>query len=461
MVEPAASPDGETGPAASSEPSSPAGKRGRRGSPIILGVALAGIVAVVIAVSGGSGPSTVTGSPGPSRPDPLVVLIDRGGALATVDSAGQKLTLADEPGTTFGFPAWSPDGSRVAAIAYGADDAAISIFPVPAGSQRSSQAPASVVVYRSAAVPPFYLYWTPDGRRISFLATEADGISLRVAPADGSAPLDGGPGTVIRQGAPLYFDWIAADRLLLHVGTGAAAFLGEVGPDGASVAPALTGSGDFRPAVTGPTGRFVAFVRGTVPAAQLVVAARDGSTEHAIPVFGPAAIVFDPTGDTVATIASSAASPTPLAFPIGPLRLIDAATGATRTLLDGTVVGLFWSPDGHTIATLRLQGGNGTTVAAAATPAPTPGPELHLLFVNVADGAIRSDRVVRATNRFVNEFLPYFDQYALSHRVWAPDSSAILLPLVDANGRDQLVSLEVDGSPSARVFDGTVGFWSP
>ena len=61
----------------------------------------------------------------------------------------------------------------------------------------------------------------------------------------------------------------------------------------------------------------------------------------------------------------------------------------------------------------------------------------------------------------MNEFLPYFDQYALSHRVWAPDSSAILLPLVDANGRDQLVSLEVDGSPSARVFDGAVGFWSP
>jgi TolB protein len=461
MVEPAASPERGTGPGAPAEPSGPARRRGRRAWPIILGVALTGIAAAVIAVSGRSGPSTGTASPGPSRPDPLVVLIDRGGALVTVDSAGQKVTLADEPGTTFGFPAWSPDGSRVAAIAYGADDAAISIFPVPAGSQRSSQAPAPVVVYRSAAVPPFYLYWTPDGRRISFLATEADGISLRVAPADGSAPLDGGPGTVIRQGAPLYFDWIAADRLLLHVGTGAAAFLGEVGPDGASVAPALTGSGDFRPAVTGPTGRFVAFVRGTVPAAQLVVAARDGSAEHAIPVFGPAAIVFDPTGDTVATIASSAASPTPLAFPIGPLRLIDAATGATRTLLDGTVVGLFWSPDGHTIATLRLQGGNGTTVAAAATPAPTPGPELHLLFVNVADGAIRSDRVVRATNRFVNEFLPYFDQYALSHRVWAPDSSAILLPLVDANGRDQLVSLEVDGSPSARVFDGTVGFWSP
>jgi hypothetical protein len=219
-----------------------------------------------------------------------------------------------------------------------------------------------------------------------------------------------------------------------------------------------------------------------MPSAELVVAARDGSAQHGTAVFGPAALVFDPTGDTVATIASVAASPNPLAFPVGPLRLIDAASGATRTLLDGTVVGFFWSPDGRTIATLRLQGGSGSTVAdrtivtaaaistpatgassrpAAATPAPTPGPELHLIFVNVADGAVRSDRVVRPTSRFVNEFLPYFDQYALSHRVWAPDSSAILLPLVDDAGRDQLVSLEADGSPSSRVLDGTIGFWSP
>jgi len=417
-----------------------------------------------------------------------VVLIDRHGALVTVDAAGSETVLADEPGTTFGFPAWSPDGLRVAAIAYGTAGAAITIFPVPARDQHPSPAPSPVVVYRSAAVPPFYLYWPPDGSRISFLATESDGISLRVAPADGSAPLEGGPGTVIRQGAPLYFDWIATDRLLLHVGTGAAAFLGEVRQDGTPAAPALTGAGDFRAAVTGPSGRYLAFVRGAVPSAELVVAARDGSAEHATPVFGPAAIVFDPTGDTAATIGSLEASATPLAFPIGPLRLIYAASGATRTLLDGTVVGFFWSPDGRTIAALRLQPGSGSTVADRSTvspaaivaaaaianpsgssaspleapsPAPTPGPELHLLFINVADGAVRSDRIVHPTERFVNEFLPYFDQYALSHHVWAPDSSAILLPLVDATGADQLVSLQPDGNPSPHVFDGTVGFWSP
>ena len=235
----------------------------------------------------GPGPTPPSASSAQTRSDPLVALIDRNGALATADGTGSVTILENQAGTVFGFPAWSPDGSRVAAIAYSDTDTAISIVPVPAGGARSSARPVPVIVYRSTAVPPFYLYWTPDGQHISFLATEADGISLRVAPADGSAPLDGGAGSVIRQGAPLYFDWIDSDRLVVHVGNGPAAFLGEVGLDGQPVGPALTGSGDFRAPVTGRGGRFLAFVRGSPPSAQLVVAARDGSSEYTSAVSGP------------------------------------------------------------------------------------------------------------------------------------------------------------------------------
>jgi hypothetical protein len=474
--------------------------RGRRRSLLILGLALATIAVVVLAVVIGNRPagSTATASPDPGRSagSPLIALVDASGALVTIDSSGASTVLGSGSGVTYGFPAWSPDGSRVAAVVYGSDDASIAIFPVRRGEPRPSQPPAPSIVYRSGAIPPFYLYWTPDGKHVSFLATEANGLSLRVAPADGSAPLDGGPGTVIRQGAPLYFDWLGADRILVHIGVGSTAFLGEVGLDGATIGPTLDGSGDFRPAVAGTGGRFIAWVRGGAPSSTLVVAGPDGSAEHTIPVFGPAAIAFDPSGATVATNAGTAPSQAALGFPSGPLRLVDAASGTVRTLIDGTIVGFFWSPDGRTIAVLRLQAaGSGGTVAdrsivtaaafAAAsavgssspgptagssvdaslvptpTPAPTGGSEVHLLFVDVAGGAVRSDRVVRLTSHFINEFLPYFDQYALSHRVWSPDSRSLLLPLVDTTGRDRLTALPADSSEVPHPYDGDIGFWSP
>src|SRR5258708_7746327 len=114
----------------------------------------------------------------PRRSDPLVGLVDADGALATVDATGTARILAAEPGTTFGFPAWSPDGSRVAAVEDRATDTSIAIFAVRPGGAAPSPSPAPVVVYRSDALPPFYLYWTPAWRRVSFLATETDGISL-------------------------------------------------------------------------------------------------------------------------------------------------------------------------------------------------------------------------------------------------------------------------------------------
>ena len=57
--------------------------------------------------------------------------------------------------------------------------------------------------------------------------------------------------------------------------------------------------------------------------------------------------------------------------------------------------------------------------------------------------------------------LPYFDQYALSHHFWAPDSSAIVLPLSDEANLDHVVVIPADGGDPHAVATGWVGFWSP
>ena len=102
-------------------------------------------------------------------------------------------------------------------------------------------------------------------------------------------------------------------------------------------------------------GKYVGYVRaGTNGKDAVVVAQRDAFHAHSMPVFDIAAVGFGPTADVLAAIGSIAPVETPVGFPNGPLRLLDVRSGKVRTLLDGQVVGFSWSPDGKTIAALRL-----------------------------------------------------------------------------------------------------------
>jgi TolB protein len=90
-----------------------------------------------------------------------------------------------------------------------------------------------------------------------------------------------------------------------------------------------------------------------------------------------------------------------------------------------------------------------------------PGFTVRLVFVDSASGAIRSERSIRLSQLFVSQVLPFFDQYALSHRLWSRDSTAIALPLTDDPAEPQIVVLPADGSPAREIAPGTIAFWSP
>jgi TolB protein len=423
--------------------------------------------------------ASTSGSPGTSPPPApaaasagRLAIADAGGALSIIDARGGSPVSLAVPGIRFGPAAWSPDGTRVAVIGSGPDATAIYVFDVSGTGARGAARP--ITVFSSAKNAPFYLYWSPDGRRVAFLANEDGGISLRLANADGSPPRDGpAHDGVIHVGSPLYFEWETPDRLLLHVGFGATAFTDEVGLDGVASGHSIPGTGDFRTAMASGDGRFRAYVQGEPGIGELVMAPRDGGSPQRLPVFGPAAFAFDPSGTALASIAAVDSAANPATFPLGPLRLLDAGTGTARTLVDGLVVGFYWSPDGRTIAALRLAPAGGPSadvpavlaVAIEAGPqaaaTPPPAVEIHLSFVEVATGQVRGDRVIRLGDDFVSTILPYFDQYALSHRLWAPDGSAIALPLVDANGKTRVVVLGTDGAAATTVADATSAFWSP
>ena len=440
------------------------------------------IISVVVAGCGGPAPSgspisteTASANPSPATASVAPTVSPRSdqpiastgslavrasdGSLSIVDADGKGTLLSDAANGSYGFPTWSPDGSRIAAVRASGTGTEVVMFEAA-----SSGGPVEpVVLLHNEQIAPFYLFWAPDGEAVSLLATEGDVLALRIAPTDGSAPVDGsGPGATVRTGNPFYYDWIGRDRLIAHIGVGPEAFLGEIGLDGVATGEALTDPGEFRSAVVNRDQTSIAFVRGPDRTeSAIVVAARDGSSEHAMTVFGPSAMAFDPTGTTLATIGPNEPVPPDVGFPIGPLRLIDAASGEVRTLLDGFVVGFWWSPDGQTIAALRVQPAIGSASGASQAPSPTPvDNEPRLVFVDVASGRVRSQPVVQPGQRFIDTFLIYFDQYALSHRIWAPDSSSFLLPEALPDGSTQLTVRFPDGEPPVAL-EGDIGFWSP
>src|SRR6185369_16141990 len=107
--------------------------------------------------------------------------------------------------------------------------------------------------------------------------------------------------------------------------------------------------------------------------------------------------------------------------------------------------------------------GGATTarLARASVAAAAPGVGLRLVFVDAASGATRGARAVQVGDLFAAQVLPYFDQYALSHRFWSADSRSIALPLAAEDGTVSIVRIPADGSATTRVADGVAASWSP
>jgi TolB protein len=409
-------------------------------------------------VSSAAATSTPAATSGTGSATARLAVVEADGSLFTMDRAGNGIVRRGGSDATYLFPAWSPDGGRVAAIAAGAGGGAIHVFPTAGGGSASPAPP--TVIYQSADASPFYLYWSPDGRSVTFLTSEAGGgLALRSALADGA-----GPSTVVWEGSPMYWTWTGDRRLLVHSGgQGVGSFLGEVGPADGAGDPIGAASSAFRAPAVSSTGHYRAFA---VPdgdtGLKVVAAATAGPGRQEVPAFGGAAFAFDPAGDRLAFIAATEPG-TPPDFPVGPLRLLDPATGGLRTLLPGVEVAFFWSPDGQTIATIQAPAAQEPGASSSAVPARLvdTGVWVEVVFVDVATADVESTQEVQLADLFVSQFLPFFDQYALSHRLWTPDSRAVALPLVAADGSVNIAEVRADGSEPRTIAPGVAAFWSP
>ncbi|MFN8483639.1 MAG: hypothetical protein U0768_11430 [Anaerolineae bacterium] len=416
------------------------------------------LVCVCVAAAGGvwlfARPTLATLAAAVTRPASVnrIAYLGMDGNIHTVRPDGsdaQALTTDGEAGPSaarlYRFPTWSPDGRYVAFIDInaqgGATDSQLVAAPVGGGT--------SQVLHKSGDAQPFYLYWSPDSRRLAFLESSGRSLALRLAALDqGDAPSQA-------TGSPFYFVWSPdSRRLAFHVGgmrntlsPDARVSLFEPGSqEGAPVeeAPALFLAPDWS-----PDGASIVYARRAGAGSQLVAADTSGANPRVLRSFdGGVSFGWSPTGRQIAYILSDNPALEGLGqIAYGKLGVMNPDGSGQRTLTDDNALSFFWSPDGTKLAYLTIHQGDPDIA------------RLKLSVVDVATGETRERALFTPSSGFTS-VIPYFDQYLRSTRIWSPDSASLVYTARDADGRAGLYVVDAVSGEPKRIGDAVQAVWS-
>ncbi len=402
----------------------------------------------------------------PSSTDAInrIVIVNNLGHVETMapDGADRRALTGEE--FTYQFPAWSPDGSRIAAL--GDSDEGSGIFLLE--DDESTPDPQELVFGRGNS--PFYLYWSPDSSQISYLSAQI-GREMSLNIVDTTAEPES---RTIASGSPFYWHWSdAGNELLIHSG-GASddARLALIDDAGEDQIPEITSPGYFQAPGISPSGRYWAYsqIQSGGNSWLTIDDRQNGETlteRHA----GTMALSWSPTEDKLAYISGSERSEGSF---WGPLRMIDAQTGDVSILSSNLVLAFFWSPDGQKIATISLpfdfglDGGvevrdtkSGRLAKRSFSTLVQRNPHaFNLAIIDVTDGSGIDIGEVSFPTYYLTQFLVFFDQYALSHRIWSPDSAALVMPLLD-NSEVDITVVNAESGRETKIGPGRIAFWSP
>ena len=417
------------------------------------------VVMSAAAVAWGQSAADAPQGVAPTDPAGLIAFVAPDGRPALVDpQSGSLLLLADSPRRAQ-FPAWSPAGDAVSFIDFDLAGGGVDVYRFGGGAAGAFE---RVRAYERAEEPPIYHGWSPDGRWLAVLANRGAGLALYLVPAPGrSDGLDASPDQrleapgeprLLATGAPFYWDW-SPDGAALLVHRDVLAPDAEVGFTGlasyALEAP-FVAPGAFRSPAVSPSGAWVAYATrdgGDTRRAVLQRVAPHGAAEEtsdarrALPHAGFAAFAWHPRRDLVAI--QRAVRPAPHGY--GPIVTIDADSGDLNAVTDDLSLAFWWSPDGGSIAYLTPVAGSlgpEQRVGLLAQAGPT---RLALRVADVATGLVRELGRFTPSPLFLNQYLPFFDQYARSHRLWSPTSDALVVPMLEG-GRSVVTVFGLDGS---------------
>jgi Tol biopolymer transport system component len=386
--------------------------------------------------------------------------------IYTIDPDGERKQavtddahpIPDDAGfaRSYQYPTWSPDGRKLAFVGLdgvaGSDDLVTLYIASPDGNDR-------VEAYQSQEQYPFYLFWSPDSKRVTFLTTlPGQDLALKIVPAKGGETL------TLETGAPFYWDWASDNRtILIHTGGSASsqpgARLALIDTEEEVQIPLDLRPTFFQaPAWSPLTDEFLLGVESESGGQSLLLTGRNGEgTRELARLSGPVFFGWSPDGKHLAYLVNDRVAPDGLSQTLTVLELKEP--GAARKAKEELVLAFFWSPDSQRIAFFTPE---------VFTPTAVPGqpgqPDrvflLRLHVFDVQSGESEEVALFRPTDDFTN-ILPYFDQYQHSATVWSPDGRDLVISAVDENGASGIYVVEVGENQEPRYLaDGTVAFWS-
>lgn len=371
--------------------------------------------------------TTTTIPPGPGK----LVITDDVGRVVVMDPDGANADILTEvDGLAYFQPTWSPDGSLIAVGHGGQADNGLMVIDAGNGTTRLG----------SSISVPFYFFWSPDSSQVGFLNNAASGpIELNL--------FDVGEETTdtLSLGNPFYFSWAPdAGSIATHVGTDTMNVETLGGPTrsletpGRFQAPQWTAAGLFHIGLVGGTQQLLLTddetrSLGEVRGHTFFSASADG-TRIAL------ASVSDQDGVSAAALPGRRAQAESV-LPANRLIVLDVASGEWDTVTSAPVASFFWSPDGSRLLVM----GRGERDLA--------------IEWSVWEEDLTGYGSFVPSPSFIQNLVPFFDQYAQSWTPWSPDGTAFAYPAA-VGGTPGIWVQDIAGGDPTRIADGSWVSWS-